>query len=157
MYLWAVSINGDQTIKGVDLDVPFSDVFNNLNGALIFHFEGVKQRRWGFWIDFNGIRLNPQQGTPIGDIDINFTQILTEAVGFYRCNVGPHNIDALGGLHYSSMDVELEFLGPLPGVDQSKGWVDPFVGARWFWPMSERWTLILRGDIGGFGDGSDFT
>jgi hypothetical protein len=36
MYLWAVSIDGDQTVKGVDvdLDVPFSDIFDNLNGAL---------------------------------------------------------------------------------------------------------------------------
>ena len=44
MYLWAVSINGDQTVQGidVDLDVPFSDIFKNLNGALIFHFEGIK-------------------------------------------------------------------------------------------------------------------
>jgi hypothetical protein len=36
MYLWAVSIDGDQTVKGVDvdLDVPFSDIFDNLNGTL---------------------------------------------------------------------------------------------------------------------------
>ena len=102
MYLWAVSISGDQTVKGidVDLDVSFGDIFNNLNGALIFHFEGLKQRRWGFWVDFNGIRLNPQQGTPIGDIDINYTEILAEVAGFYRWNVGPHNFDALGGLRY---------------------------------------------------------
>ncbi|MGE5238372.1 MAG: hypothetical protein ACM3ON_06185 [Chloroflexota bacterium] len=42
MYLWAVSIDGEQTVKGnkVDLDVSFSDVWGNLNGALIFHFEG---------------------------------------------------------------------------------------------------------------------
>ena len=159
MYLWAVSISGDQTVKGidVDLDVSFGDVFNNLNGALIFHFEGLKQRRWGFWVDFNWIRLNPQQGTPIGDIDINYTEILAEAAGFYRWNVGPHNFDALGGLRYSNMSVDLDFPGPLPSVDQSKGWVNPFVGARWLWQMSERWNLILRGDIGGFGVGSDFT
>ena len=35
MYLWAVSIDGDQTVKGfeVDLDVPFSDIFDSLNGV----------------------------------------------------------------------------------------------------------------------------
>jgi len=47
MYLWAVSINGDQTVKGVkvDLDVPFSDIFDNLNGALTVHFEGLHRQR----------------------------------------------------------------------------------------------------------------
>src|SRR5210317_1924724 len=50
MYLWAVSIDGDQTVKGnkVDLDVSFSDIWDNLNGALTFHFEGVHKQRWGF-------------------------------------------------------------------------------------------------------------
>ncbi|MGD9138094.1 MAG: hypothetical protein PVH42_15120, partial [Desulfobacterales bacterium] len=46
MYLWAVSINGDQKVKGieVDLDVSFSDIFDNLNGALTLHFEGVHKQ-----------------------------------------------------------------------------------------------------------------
>jgi hypothetical protein len=55
MYLWAVSIKGDQTVNGVkvDLDVPFSDIFDNLNGALTFHFEGVHKQSWGFFTDLN--------------------------------------------------------------------------------------------------------
>src|SRR5210317_195958 len=64
MYLWAVSIDGDQTVKGVDvdLDVPFSDIFDNLNGALTFHFEGLYQQRWGFFADLNYIVLEMDDG-----------------------------------------------------------------------------------------------
>ena len=159
MYLWAVSIDGDQTVKGnkVDLDVSFSDIWDNLNGALTFHFEGVHKQRWGFLTDLNYIVLNPEESTPAGDIEIDFTEILFELAGFYRITRGAHAFDGLGGLRYSSMDVDLDLPGPLPDVDQRKDWVDPYIGLRWQWKFAEKWGTNLRGDIGGFGIGSDFT
>ena len=155
MYLWAVSIDGDQTVKGndVDLDVPFSDIFDSLNGALTFHFEGVHKSRWGFFSDLNYILLEMDDGPT----DIDFNQIIFEVAGFYRFIDGPHTVDGLGGVRYSSMDVELDFPGPLPKVDQRKDWVDPYFGLRWNWKFAEKWTTKLRGDIGGFGIGSDLT
>lgn len=159
MYLWAVSINGNQTVKGnkVDLDVPFSDIFDNLNGALTFHFEGVYKQRWGFLTDLNYIVLNPEDSTPLGNIKVDFTEILFELAGFYRITKGAHTIDGLGGLRYTSMDVDLNLPGPLPDVDGSKDWIDPFIGLRWQWNFAENWATKLRGDIGGFGVGSDLT
>jgi len=159
MYLWAVSIDGDQTVKGnkVDLDVPFNEIFDNLNGALTVHFEGLYQQRFGFFTDLQYIVLGPKQSTPIGDIDIDFTETLFELGGYYRFNQGQHSFDALVGGRYTNMDVELDFHGPLPKTDQSKNWVDPFIGARWNWKFAEKWGLNLRGDIGGFGIGSDLT
>ena len=155
IYLWAVSINGDQTIKGVDvdLDVPFSDIFDNLKGALTFHFEGLYRQRWGFFSDLNYILLEMDDGA----VDIDFTETMFEIAGFYRLSEGPHAIDVLGGLRYTSMDVELDLPGPLPDVDQRKDWVDPYVGLRWQWKFTERWATRLRGDLGGFGIGSDLT
>jgi hypothetical protein len=155
MYLWAVSIDGDQTVKGVDvdLDVPFSDIFDNLNGALTFHFEGLYKQRWGFFSDLNYILLEMDDGA----VDVDFTETMFEIAGFYRLTEGPHAIDGLGGLRYSSMDVELDLPGPLPDADQRKDWVDPYVGLRWQWKFAEKWGTRLRGDIGGFGIGSDLT
>ena len=153
MYLWAVSIDGDQTVKGnkVDLDIPFSDIFDNLKGALTFHFEGLHKQRWGFFSDLNYIVLEMDDGP----VDIDFTQILFELAGFYRITEGAHTIDGLGGLRYSSMDVDLD--SPGPDVDQGKDWVDPYLGLRWQWKFAEKWVNDLRGDIGGFGIGSDIT
>ena len=153
MYLWAVSIDGDQTVKGVDvdLDVPFSDIFDNLNGALTVHFEGLYQQRWGFYSDLNYIVLEMDDGAT----DIDFTEIMFELAGFYRFTRGPHAIDGLGGLRYTSMDVDLD--SPGPDVDQGKDWVDPYLGLRWQWKFAEKWGSRLRGDIGGFGVGSDLT
>ena len=159
MYLWAISIDGDQTVKGVkvDMDVPFSEIFDSLNGALTFHFEGLHKQRWGFFTDLNYIVLNPEESTPLGDIDIDFTEIMFELAGFYRITEGTHTIDGLGGLRYSSMDVDLDLPGPLPDVDGREDWVDPDIGLRWQWKFAENWGTNLRGDIGGFGIGSDLT
>ncbi|MCP4626997.1 MAG: hypothetical protein GY850_26325 [bacterium] len=153
MYLWAVSIKGDQTVKGhdVDLDIPFSDIFDNLNGALIFHFEGVRKQSWGFMTDFNYINLKPDDGK----IDIEYTQILAEAAAFYRLIEGDLTIDGFGGLRYSSMEVELDFPGGRKDPDQRKDWVDPFVGLRWKWRFADKWATNLRADAGGFSIGSD--
>jgi hypothetical protein len=159
MYLWAVSIDGDVQVKGVkaEMDVPFSDIFDNLNAALTFHFEGIHKQRWGFFTDLNFIVLNPEESTPIGDIDIEYTQVLFELAGFYRFTEGAHSFDGLGGLRYSSMDVDIDLPAALPSVDQGKDWVDPYLGVRWNWKFAEKWGLRLRTDIGGFGIGSDLS
>jgi hypothetical protein len=155
MYLWAVSIKGDQTVKGVDvdLDISFSDILDNLNGALTFHFEGLHKQNWGFFTDLNYIVLNPEDGR----VDIEYTQILYELAAFYRLIEYGVVVDGFGGLRYSSMDVELDLPGPLPDIDQDKDWVDPFVGLRWKWPFAEKWAARLRTDFGGFGVGSDIS
>ena len=75
MYLWAASIDGHMTVNGirVDVDQSFSDTLDNLDGALMFHFEGVHRQRWGFFADLMYIRLDPDDvSTPLG-----LTSILT--------------------------------------------------------------------------------
>ncbi len=156
MYLWAVSIDGDQTVKGekTDLDMDWwDDVFDNLNGAFIVNFQGMYQQRWGFLTDLNYIVLEFDDG----DIEVDYTITIFELGGFYRFYQGEHAIDGLGGLRYTKMDVDLDFPGPLPDVDQDKDWVDPFIGARWQWHFADKWRLNLRTDVGGFAVGSDVT
>jgi hypothetical protein len=45
----------------------------------------------------------------------------------------------------------------LPSQTSRQDWVDPIIGARYIWTICDQWKLNLRGDIGGFGVGSDFT
>jgi len=35
--------------------------------------------------------------------------------------------------------------------------MDPIIGARYNWNITDRWKLMIRDYIGGFGVGSDFT
>ena len=52
------------------------------------------------------------------------------------------------------MDNKINFT-PGPTVEGDESWVDPFVGLRTFIDLSEKASFSLRGDIGGFGIGSD--
>lgn len=62
---------------------------------------------------------------------------------------------AMLGLRY--VDVEYDVgLGTLSGTADAR-WVDPWVGVRGVVPFDETWAMRLRGDVGGFGVGSDFT
>jgi hypothetical protein len=52
--------------------------------------------------------------------------------------------------------ISQELGGSLPtGASADKNWVDPIVGMRAQWNINDKWFLAGKGDIGGFGVGSD--
>jgi len=63
-------------------------------------------------------------------------------------------LELLGGARYIKLDNRIQ--GSLGYVDVggSRDWVDPLIGARLKWNLSDKWSMVLRGDIGGFGLGS---
>lgn len=69
-------------------------------------------------------------------------------------------VDAYAGARYTYLEIELDFNGVFKNrvnsVNRDKSWVEPLVGARTIWDLSERWTVTLAGDIGGVVAGSDF-
>ena len=54
------------------------------------------------------------------------------------------------------MGMYSEFAAPALILPGKKKWVDPMFGLRWYWKFADKWALITRGDVGGFGAGSDF-
>jgi hypothetical protein len=104
------------------------------------------------------LNLEADKTTPPGGTATpKFTSILAEFAGFYRLNQDPHMFDLFAGIRYTDMDAKLEFSGPLGTLKGNKSWVDPMFGLRWRWAFTEKWAFVARGDIGGFGAGSDFT
>lgn len=166
-YLWAISISGDGQFgtNSGNLDVSFSDIFDKLDSAFIFNFQGLYRNRWGFNIDYNYLGLSnsaviPTRGIPPGippyfTASMDLRLDLVQVAGFYRLDQATQAFDFYAGGRYTRLAPEI-LLGPLY-VDKSKSWVDPLVGARWVWPFAENWALALSGDIGGFGVGSDLT
>lgn len=77
------------------------------------------------------------------------------------------SLEALAGVRYTDLEVQTQVsssfaLGPgqsssVRQQDRSVDWVDPIVGLRTQFHLGEKWDLLLRGDIGGFGVGSEFT
>jgi len=160
-YLWMANINGTQTVKGqeADLDVSFGDVLDVLDFAAEARIEGMKDNRWGFFIDGTYLKLGPEAKQGPIHIDVGYKYWLWELGGIYRANTwgtdnGHAAVDLLLGGRYTSMDVDLDFKSsPLPNVDGSQSWTDLFAGARLVTDLPNNWSMILRGDIGGFGIG----
>ncbi len=159
-YLWGINISGDQAIGSMtgDLEVEFDDIFDNLDSAFIVHFEGMHKSNWGFLVDINFIDLENKQTRPPGitrKIDLDLT--LSEMSGLYRWDYNPHKFDVIFGVRYARIANKIGFLNGPDLVDAAQDWIDPLIGGRWIWGFADNWSLITRGDIGGFGIGSNFS
>ncbi len=159
MYLWAMNMTGDMGVGPIDtsVDVDFGDILDTLELVFTVHFEALYKNQGGVFLDYTYINLEETQTTPGRALKMDTTIKMAEFGGFYRFNNGPHDFDVLAGGRLMSLDVELDPQGPIPIViNRDKMWVDPIVGARWLWDVTDKWKMSLRGDIGGFGVGSDF-
>ena len=155
LYIWAVNLRGDMTVKGntVPVRVDFDDAFDNLEAVFTAHFEGWWRQKWGFLFDVSYVNLAGEEKI----LDVDLETVMVELVGFYRFTKGPHALEPLAGIRYTSLQTDVDILGVPFGIDESEGWVDPIIGARYKYSITEKWSAILRGDIGGFSVGSDFT
>ena len=158
LYIWGMFMSGDMTAKGSTnpVDVKFGDVVSNLSAIFTVHFEGVWKNQWGFLVDFSYVKLGGDQETGGPKIHVDFKDLMTEAAGYYRFSKGPHAVDALFGVRYTHLSPTIG-VGNFPSQTSRQDWVDPIIGARYIWTICDQWKLNLRGDIGGFGVGSDFT
>lgn len=164
-YLAATSIKGDAgigRIAGVDVDVDFSTILENLKMAAMIHAEALHQSGWGVILDYGFMDLEKDGSGPRGGIiDAGLRQGVLEALLFYRLEQESSDIDIYAGLRWWDNDIELE-IDPvaLPGsrkTEVEEDWVDPVVGGRITRPLSDKWSLTARADIGGFGIASDLT
>lgn len=167
-YLWAVSLDGEQTVKGntSDIDASFIDIIEESDSifALQAHFE-LNNGTWGVFFDptFMTLTLGGNVG-PI-DVDVDIDYWLVEFGAVYKVASWPREggaevgLELLAGGRYTSLDVDIDLTATrfATSVGGNQNWIDPFVGARTLIPLTDGVDLLLRGDVGGFGVGSDFT
>ena len=153
-YLVGAAMDGTVGVKGqeVTLDVPFSDIWDNLHFGAMVHFD-MKNDRWLVSSDL--IYMDLQQSTDVanGTAKATMTQTFVEVAGGYRVS---KEFTVLAGARLVDLGGKLSFTGTNAdrSGSQSKSWVDPFVGAQLNVALSDRWWFDLHGDIGGFDVGS---
>jgi len=164
-YLTAASINGSTgmgRVAGAPIDVDFSTILENLKMAAMIHFEAQHRDGWGIVLDYGFMDLGADTAIGLGGIvDASIRQGIFE--GLISRQIGGENagLEAIFGIRWWDNKVRAS-IDPLvlPGSFNARideDWVDPIVGVRWSNELSDRWNLRLRGDIGGFGVGSDFS
>jgi len=163
-YVWAAGVKANAVIGSFESsgEVDFIDLAKKLDVGVMLHFEGRKER-WGFMLDGLYMNATDDARARVGpfrvrgiNIDGGLKMAILEAGVFYRFGEASPSFDALAGVRYISIDLRVD-PGPLPTLSRDKDWVDPFIGGRFQLGLSERWSLSLRGDVGGFGVGSDLT
>jgi hypothetical protein len=117
--------------------------------------------KWGFIADLFYVRLKDSQKQGPVSVGIESTQTILEIAGFYRvgtCPVCPNGkglltFDVLGGARYNRFygSVGLDTPRNSVNVGGAKEWWDPFVGPRVTLQATDKLSLSLRADVGGFG------
>jgi hypothetical protein len=173
-YGWMAGAKADVGVGPIESsgEADFIDLARKLDIGGMLHFEGRK-KRWGFMLDGLYMSLSDDATVRAANFRLRGINIeggvemaLLEATAFYRFGDAGLSFDrfekkglsfdALVGVRALFVDVEIE-LGPLSTFSRDKWLVDPIIGGRFHMGLSERWLLSLRGDIGGFGVGSDLT
>lgn len=173
------STTGTSVVEGgeVELDMDLQDVLDLLQGALSLRYEAWNGNL-GIITDGYYVHLQPGGSLdlpgPAGgsvDVDADIKQGWIALMGAYRfasgtnANGQPYALDASAGLRWNSIEQTVNAeasvpIGPGGGRTRRLGgtetWVEPVVGLRGAYQLSEDWALAGRVELGGFGvNGSD--
>jgi hypothetical protein len=153
---------GIGTLPDGEVDAGIKDIFGRLQSGFMLYAE-AQDGTWAFSSDLLYMKLK-QDATPTKVINtgsVSVTESVWELAGLHRflpwleggigCRLLNINVDA--------EIVRNEVGGGTSGQqkEDAQTWFDPVLVVRMKLPDSGNLLLQLRGDIGGFGVGSDFT
>jgi hypothetical protein len=176
-FLWMPEVQGKIATRGLTakVDIDFDKLLELMGNGELFaaggHFDAGYDRFWLFVDAFGGtarpksdVTFAPRPTlTGTADVTLNFTFV--EFGPAYRVLDWPQGgegppitLDVLTGgrfmYFYQSLDLQRTG-GTFRGTaNATSTWVDPFVGGRFAVPLIGDLDCVFRGDIGGFGAGS---
>jgi len=165
LYGMGAAIDGEAQIG--DLSVPVDVSISELFDALEFGAMGAYRAdngTWSFTVDATYMGLGgtseTDRGLVKGDLDLDQVTLMGTAGRRWT-----ESLEALFSLAYFdlSTDLKVTTTAPVSGavtvrtasVDAS--WVDPMLGLHYGRAFADDWRFNLRGDVGGFGIGSDLS
>lgn len=150
LYGLAAGMSGDVGIGPVNapVDFGFDKVLDNLEFAMMGKVR-VGYDRWALTTDVVFMGLGESKNGVTVDLD----QWMIEPTLSYRVS---KYFEPLVGVRYNNLSGEIR--GPLGrNPSGTQEWWDPIVGANLSLPIGKKFNFNVRGDIGGFGFGSDLT
>lgn len=157
-YLFAAGMDGTAGIGPIEADVSqsFGDIVSNLDMGFMGAYRGTKDK-YSITVDAIYMSLGVTEKGPGGVLrgDVGVEQLALEGDFGYSLSEA---VTVFGGLRYNDISSDVKVSGPLGTrkASGSKSWVDPLIGAIYSHKFNDTWSMSLRGDIGGFGIGSDF-
>ncbi len=165
LYIMFPNMDGE-TGKGDLLSVPVDanpgDIFSKLRFAGMIYFE-AGTRKWAITSDLVYMNLNQEvtPGTVLHSGTVGAEQFVWEMAALYRI-ASFFEIGAGGRLNNLQTEIDIRRNVLPAGTEEaqasgSKTWFDPIIITRFSADINEKWIFQFRGDIGGFGIGSDLT
>ena len=154
-YLFLSGVSGSITSDNVTFPInsSFSELVENLRFGGFVSLAATKGQ-WGFWADLEYISLKGS-GSGRVPVDLILDTLIGELDATYSPSPGS-SLRFVGGVRLFDVSQSL-VVSDDPAAEVSTTVVDPIVGAVGTWDLGENWVYQMRGDIGGFGVGSEFT
>lgn len=165
VYLMFPYLDGETGI-GESLILPVDaspgDIFSKLKMGAMLYLE-ANTDKWAITSDLVYMNLKQEvtPGTIVNSGNVTAKQLIWEAAGLYH--ITPFLEAGVGGrLNYLETGIDVRRNVIPSGTEEvtgqeSKTWYDPVVIARLTADIHDKWLFQFRGDIGGFGIGSDLT
>jgi outer membrane receptor protein involved in Fe transport len=165
-FAWTPSLTSSvETAWGtVEVDKSIGDVLSDLDLAFMGAFE-ARNGRWSLIADLFYADLSQSRSNPLGVL-FSRAKIETDVralSGYAAYRVHENDrvaVDLMAGFRVNSVDLNVSLS---PGLlrsqrfNTSETWVDPLIGGRARFAISDRWFATALADIGGFRAGSDLT
>jgi hypothetical protein len=157
-YLWAPRTDIDLTVGPLTRSTTiefFDDIVDNLDLGFTGHFEAA-WREWTGLLDLLYLKVGKDETTGAGiRTDLDYEQLFFEFGGTYRFatlpvgRTGRITLEALAGGRLMHVDAELT----IGNQSRSRGTtlIDPMLGGRIAYHITETVALWFRGDVAGFG------
>jgi len=170
-YLWLTTVQGKSSIgeRSASFDVDYSKIFDLLGKGDLFGAMGFFAARKGpitAFVDFSASMARDDQEVrrvvPV-KVDVD-TLFLEFALAWNLLDLGtpgrPGHVE--GNLHagfrwnraFSRLTIDPSEIDLRRSSSTTQNWIDPLVGGAFTLDATERVSLYFRGDIGGFGAGS---
>lgn len=157
-YLWFPGVHGGIGAAGREVGIHASA------GDLLSHFRfglmGVVEpsyKRVVMPLDIVWVRLGDDRAlTNLGTVaNLKGSEfILTQKVGYRVIDRKMIKIDGLAGFRYWHFGQSVSFTTNSLNFSSSQNWVDPLVGGRITGSLTPKLSVIVAGDVGGWGVGS---
>ncbi len=159
-YLWATETKVDLTADGTPIGggkVSFSDLQDTTDASFqIFAEGGRSEGKWSAFIDLTYLDTSDSFADPALRIEIDSEQWYIDAAIAYWPQGQAGGLNLFGGIRYTSLDDEFEFIDPGTGVPfgtlkNDRSYTDLLLGGRYRFDLNERWSILTRADYA-FGD-----
>ena len=161
-YLWFPGVHGTVGANGhsASLHASAADLLSNFRFGLMATAE-LRRKRLLIPVDMDWVRLGDDKALPFANQGVTAVVkldefILTPKIGYRILDREQIKIDALTGFRYWHLGENLQFNPTITGRDfsGSQNWVDPLVGGRITTALSPKLEVLIAGDVGGWGVGS---